>query len=1125
VVESVTCKGGKPQPTQRIVKVRRDYNRLVSDETLEDYALRFTPRSFRKWSIFRVANTAFGAVSFLALEAIGASITLAYGFTNAAWAILIVSLVIFLTGLPIAYRAARHGLDMDLLARGAGFGYLGSTITSLIYAGFTFIFFALEAAIMAQAFELWFGMPRTFGYLIAALVVLPLVTHGITMISRLQLWTQPLWLILLFTPFVAVAIKEPQNYVAFTTFNGLGNETDHFSWAAFGAASTVVASLIAQIGEQVDFLRFMPEPEPRHKARWWLAVVVAGPGWIVLGAAKMLGGAFLTFLALQQEAPLEHVLEPMQMYLVGFKEAVGNNGWAIFLAGLFVIVSQIKINVTNAYAGSLAWSNFFARLTHSHPGRVVWLVFNVLIALLLMMMGVFEALNQVLGLYAHLAVAWVGSVVGNLVISKPLGLSPKGIEFRRAYLYDINPSGFGAMVIASVLSIAAHYGVFGNVLQPASVGIALVVSLLASPLIAWAEHQHYAIARTPVDFGARHDVMNCSICRNHFEAEDIAYCPAYNGPICSLCCTLDARCGDRCKTRSRVHEQLVDLLARWLPHRISTTMALRVWQYVMVLTGMVCIFGTMMWLPYAQMQLRPDQPMDPVVLFWKISAGLVLFSAVAAWWLVLTGESRHVAQEESDRQNQLLQSEIDAHRKTDVALQKAKEEAERANFAKSRFLTGMSHEMRSPLNSIIGYSQLLLRHAKGIGSEHREAVGTIYRSGEHLTSLVDGLLELSRIEAGKMRLELDFVNLREFFDEIVRMFTPQARKAGLSFNYEVDGILPTRVHTDPKRLRQILINLLSNAIKFTECGSVSLRVRHQREIAHIDIEDTGIGIAVDDQERVFMPFERVGAGKSKVDGTGLGLTITQLLVELMGGDIRLHSRRGEGSCFQVRLYMPAMPSVAAADLAEPVCGYVGARRHVLVIDDESAHRGLLNALLNRLGFLVSEAESGADCFKHIAEQRPDLVLLDISLPDMTGWEIARQIHAMGSPRIAIVMVSANAHENTDNALKDGHADGFVVKPVDEGDLLEKIRRALDLQWLRGGDEGWRQSQPDPDVARELLALAAGSFPQALRARLLEVGEEDTELIAWTRHCLGMAQTDMDGLIELLFQATHDHANV
>ena len=171
---------------QKILRIRRDYNAWVANETLEDYALRYTPRSFRKWSEFRVANTAFGAVSFLALEAIGGTIALNYGFANALWAILAVGLVTFLTGLPISVYAARHGVDMDLLTRGAGFGYLGSTITSLVYAGFTFIFFALEAAIMALALQMVVDLPLVWCYAISAVVVIPLVTHGITLISRLQ---------------------------------------------------------------------------------------------------------------------------------------------------------------------------------------------------------------------------------------------------------------------------------------------------------------------------------------------------------------------------------------------------------------------------------------------------------------------------------------------------------------------------------------------------------------------------------------------------------------------------------------------------------------------------------------------------------------------------------------------------------------------------------------------------------------------------------------------------------------------------------------------------------------------------------------------------------------------------
>src|SRR4030081_1912568 len=205
---------------QRIARVRRNYNQWVANQTLEDYALRFTAKSARKWSSLRVANTAIGAISFLALEAIGGAITVNYGFANATGAILAVGALIFLTGLPIAYYAATYGVDIDLLTRGAGFGYIGSTVTSLIYASFTFLFFAIEAVILASALEMCFGIPRPIGYLISAVVIIPLVTYGITLISRFQLWTQPLWIILHIMPFVAIAWANPYSFAEWSTFAG-----------------------------------------------------------------------------------------------------------------------------------------------------------------------------------------------------------------------------------------------------------------------------------------------------------------------------------------------------------------------------------------------------------------------------------------------------------------------------------------------------------------------------------------------------------------------------------------------------------------------------------------------------------------------------------------------------------------------------------------------------------------------------------------------------------------------------------------------------------------------------------------------------------------------------------------
>ncbi|MGC4008449.1 MAG: hypothetical protein QM805_05315 [Pseudomonas sp.] len=479
-----------------MVKLRRDYNSWVARETLEDYALRYTPQRFRKWSEWRVANTAFGAASFLILEAVGATLLVRYGFVNAFWAILATGLIIFLAGLPISVCAARYGVDMDLLTRGAGFGYIGSTITSLIYASFTFIFFALEAAVMAYALELALGIPPVWGYLACALAVIPLVTHGVSAISRLQLWTQPVWLLMLVVPFAYVLAKDPGAFGGVTHYIGDGGVLPGFDLHQFGAALTVGIALITQMGEQADYLRFMPARTAANRARWWAGVLAGGPGWVVLGVVKMLCGVLLAWLAISHMVPPERAVDPNQMYLAAYEYVFPDYGWAVAATALFVVISQLKINVTNAYAGSLAWSNFFSRITHSHPGRVVWVVFNTLIAFMLMEMNVFQALGEVLGVYANIAIAWMMAVVADLVVNKPLGLSPPGIEFKRAHLWDINPVGVGAMALASLLSISAHLGAFGPLAEAFSALIALGTAFVAAPLIAWATKGRYYLARS-----------------------------------------------------------------------------------------------------------------------------------------------------------------------------------------------------------------------------------------------------------------------------------------------------------------------------------------------------------------------------------------------------------------------------------------------------------------------------------------------------------------------------------------------------------------------------------------------------------------------------------------------------
>jgi signal transduction histidine kinase/purine-cytosine permease-like protein len=1098
-------------PVQRIIKVRRDYNSWVGSETMEDYALRFTPRRFRKWSEWRVANTAFGAASFLILEAVGATLLVKYGFTNAFWAILATGLIIFLAGLPISIYAARYGVDMDLLTRGAGFGYIGSTLTSLIYASFTFIFFALEAAVMAYALDLALGIPPSWGYLICALVVIPLVTHGVSAISRLQVWTQPLWLVMLVVPFIFVFVRDPGAFSGVLKYGGQKGMGEVFDLHLFGAALTVGIALITQMGEQADYLRFMPVHTKATRWRWWGSVLAGGPGWVLLGVVKMLGGALLAYLAISNMVPVERAVDPNQMYLAAYEYVFPNYQLAVAATALFVVISQLKINVTNAYAGSLAWSNFFSRITHSHPGRVVWVVFNTLIAFMLMEMNVFQALGDVLGLYSNIAIAWVMAVVADLVINKPLGLSPPGIEFKRAHLYDINPVGVGAMALASLLSVAAHLGMFGTTAQAFSAVIAMGTAFVTAPLIAWATKGRYYIARNAEpalpDAAGRYNpykTRHCVICEREYEGPDMAHCPAYQGPICSLCCTLDARCGDLCKPHASLSAQWSAAL-RWLfPRRAWPYLDTGLGHFLLLMLIIVPLLASVFGLLYHQeigalAGLEDLEASDSALRsgFLKAYMALLVIAGLVAWWLVLAHKSRQVAQEESNRQTHLLheqtqalQREIDSHRLTDEALQQAKRVADQANQAKSRYISAISHELRTPLNSILGYAQLM-GEDNAIPPHRKQAVSVIKRGGEHLLSLIEGTLDIARIESGKLTLNVKPMQFADCVQEMASMFELQASAKGLGFVYETSGSLPDQVRADEKRVRQILINLLGNAIKFTAKGTVTFRLRYAREMAYMDIEDTGPGMSEAELAQIFEPFARgATAGQSAhgTPGAGLGLTIAKMLTDLMGGEMTVLSMPGEGSVFKVRLFLPEVHGMAGAVKSAngPYTrrrpqGYAGPRRKLLVVDNEEPDRELLVQLLQPMGFELRTAASGHDCLDLLAAGlQPDVIFMDLAMPGIDGWETLRRIRDSGHGPIHLAIVSANAFDKgLDNDVGIRPED-FILKPVRHTELLDWLERRLGLSWLY--EEAAANAGVVPAVATSPRVL-----PDALQmAALLEV---------------------------------------
>jgi purine-cytosine permease-like protein len=511
-------------------------------ETLEDYTLRFAPRHYRSWTPAVVGISALGGIAYLADFAIGANIGISYGTTNALWGIAVFAVVIILTGFPLAYYAARYNLDLDLITRGSGFGYYGSVVTNVIFATFTFIFFALEGSIMAQGLQLGLGIPLWLGYALSTLIIFPLVVYGMKVLTKLQLWTTPLWLVLMVLPFAYLVVSHPESVGDFFDYRGEDDQSANVGSVLLAAG--VCLSLIAQIAEQIDYLRFMPPRTPENARTWWTWVVLAGPGWVLFGAVKQVIGLFLAVYLIADVTDGAAIAnQPVHQFLEIYADVLPH--WlALTLAVVLVVISQVKINVTNAYSGSLAWTNSFTRVTRHYPGRLVFLGVNLAIALVLMEANMFDFLNTILGFYANCGIAWVVVVASDIAINKYLlGISPKEPEFRRGMLYAVNPVGFGSMLVAAGISILVFFGGLGDGLKPYSPLVAIVLALVLPPVLALATRGRWYLRRSDdgVDL-PMHDEhgnpsgaeLTCHVCGQDYERPDMVACAAHGAYICSL---------------------------------------------------------------------------------------------------------------------------------------------------------------------------------------------------------------------------------------------------------------------------------------------------------------------------------------------------------------------------------------------------------------------------------------------------------------------------------------------------------------------------------------------------------------------------------------------------------------
>lgn len=441
-----------------------------------------------------------------------------------------------------------------------------------------------------------------------------------------------------------------------------------------------------------------------------------------------------------------------------------------------------------------------------------------------------------------------------------------------------------------------------------------------------------------------------------------------------------------------------------------------------------------------------------------------------------------------------------------AALSEALEAADVANRAKSEFLANMSHELRTPLNGILGYAQILQR-SKTITAQELHGIDIIYQCGSHLLTLINDILDLSKIEAKKMELYPEDFHFPSFLEGVVEVCRIRADQKSISFVYQPTTELPIGIRADQKRLRQVLINLLGNAIKFTKTGGVTFNVGviggeleigtqefHQLPIIKIrfQVEDTGVGMSPDQLENIFLPFEQVGNRKQQAEGTGLGLSISQKIIQMMGSTIQLKSQLGIGSIFWIDLDLPQAKEWAeTATIVEQgkIIGVKGRKRKILVVDDKWENRSVIVNLLEQIGFEVVEATNGQEGLDKAAESKPDLIITDLVMPVLNGFEMTRCIRQSPELKsVVIIISSASVFKSDQSKSLEAGSNDFLPKPVQVDELLHKLQKYLQLEWIY---EETRKPQPAEESQDRKVTLPKSQIPNG---KLVTPPPEEIELL-------------------------------
>ncbi len=466
-------------------------------------------------------------------------------------------------------------------------------------------------------------------------------------------------------------------------------------------------------------------------------------------------------------------------------------------------------------------------------------------------------------------------------------------------------------------------------------------------------------------------------------------------------------------------------------------------------------------------------------------------------------------QNELEKRVQLRTQELAASRDEALAaneqLSQARDAAELANRAKSTFLANISHELRTPLNGILGYAQILLRQE--IDNSHKDSIRIIQQSGKYLLTLINDILDLSKIEADKLELHQHDFLLLDFIQSLEDIFAVRTHSKGIGFQVMLgkdSGFgtrdLPFAVFADEKHLRQILLNLLSNAVKFTQQGEVRLRIGYIGERLRFSVEDTGIGIAQSDLDQIFSPFVQVGHIMHKSEGTGLGLSITKKLADMMDSELFVESQLGKGSHFYLDLSLPE--SLQAPGKAEESENFMALSLsdkisskpyRVLVVDDNLINRMVADNMLQQHGFGVDTLSDGQQALDYLNKKAPDLIIMDLIMPGMSGFECIQHIrnHPKGK-QVPIMVASASAFaQDREKSLNLG-ANAFITKPLEEGHLLNQLAQLLPIVWQSKHTNTVAQTGPSPQQADYLYELFKLGDLHDLRQNLDEMHQQHPE---------------------------------